>query len=59
MKKRNNYLREKKVQEISDIGYNDYIEMFDEGYSDTEISKELGINEKYIKWLREEYQSDF
>jgi len=59
MKKRNNYFREKKMMEICDISYNDYIEMFEEGYSDNEISNDLGINEDYVKKLRQDYQNDF
>lgn len=59
MKKRNNYFREKKIEEIKDLGYEDYIEMFQEGMSDSEISNELGLDEKYIKQLRSEYQDDF
>lgn len=56
MKKRNSYFREKRAEEI---GFSDYTEMFEEGYSDTEISRELGVDEDYIRDLRNEYQNDY
>lgn len=52
--KENNY--SKKNEEID---FNDCEEMFEEGFSDIEISKEIGINKKYIKKLREEYENDY
>jgi hypothetical protein len=33
--------------------------MFEEGFTDTEISKEFDINEEYVKKLREEYLNDY
>jgi hypothetical protein len=59
MKKRKNYFREKRIEEIQELGYEDYMDMFQEGMSDSEISNEVGVDEKYIKRLREEYQNDF
>lgn len=59
MKRINNYFKEKKSQEIMDIIYDDYTNMFQEGFSDIEISKELGVDEDYVRKLREDYQSDY
>jgi hypothetical protein len=60
MKKKNNYFKEKKVEEITDITLTDYEDIFLEGWwPDTEISNEIGVNEDYIKDLMEEYQSDY
>ena len=59
MKIMNNYFKDKKSQEIMDIIYDDYTNMFQEGFSDTEISKELGVDENYVRKLREDYQSDY
>jgi len=59
MKERNSYSREKKAEEVMDLGYEDYIEMFEGGYSDSEISKEFGIDERYIKSLRDEFLNDY
>lgn len=59
MKKRNNYYKNKKVNEITDLDYNDYVDMFEEGHSDVEISQEFGISESFVKRIREEYQQDY
>lgn len=59
MKKRKDYFRVKKMQEISEIGYSDYEELFQEGYTDEEISRDLGVDEEFVKKLREEYQNDY
>ncbi|HBM75630.1 MAG TPA: hypothetical protein DD429_08765 [Clostridiaceae bacterium] len=59
MKKQKNYFREKRIEEIQELGYEDYMDMFQEGMSDSQISNEVGVDEKYIKRLREEYQNDF
>ncbi|KPU44982.1 hypothetical protein OXPF_14600 [Oxobacter pfennigii] len=59
MKKRTNYFKIKKVQKNLELGSNDYEEMFEEGFSDAEISNEFGVDEDYIKKLREDYQKDY
>jgi hypothetical protein len=41
------------------LDFDDCEEMFQEGYSDNEISNELGINEDYVRKLREEFQRDY
>jgi hypothetical protein len=59
MKRIHNYFKDKKYQEIIDLGYEDYEEMFQEGFSDAEISREFGVNENYVRGLREEYESNY
>lgn len=59
MKKNNNYYKSKKIDETIELGFDDYTEMFQEGFSDMEISHELGVDENYVRKLREEFQSDY
>jgi hypothetical protein len=59
MKRMNNYFQEKKTEETIDLYYNDYEELFDKGYSDNEISREMGVSEVFIKRLRDEYLRDY
>lgn len=42
-----------------DLDYEDCEDMFEEGLSDSEISRELDIDERYVKTLRDEYQKDY
>lgn len=57
--KNSNKFKKIKSEELKDLGYEDYAEMFQEGMSDSEISRELGVDEKYVKKLRNEYQNDY
>lgn len=42
-----------------DVYYSDYEEMFQEGFSDPEISHELGVDEEFVHRLRTEYESEY
>lgn len=59
MKKNNNYFWAKRAEEAMEADFNDYIDLFEEGYDDKEISAALGVDEKYIQSLRMEYQRDY
>lgn len=59
MKKYNNYFKGKKAEEMMDLSLDDYAEMFEISFSDTEISNMLGVEGKYVSGLREEYQRDY
>lgn len=39
--------------------FDDCSEMFQEGYSDSEIAHELGVHEDYVKKIREEYLKEY
>lgn len=54
-----NHQKNSSDYDLKDLGYEDYAELFQEGMSDSEISHELGVDEKYIKGLRKEYQNDY
>lgn len=54
-----NHSTYKNTDELKYFGYEDYDEMFQEGMSDSEISHETGVDEKYIKRLRNEYLKDY
>jgi hypothetical protein len=58
MEKRYNKITMNRVTGDS-LDFDDCEEMFQEGYSDNEISNELGINEDYVRKLREEFQRDY
>lgn len=58
MKKVQNYFRTKKDEEEVQLDFNDYSEMFQDGYSDSEISLEFKVDENFVKKLRDEYQQD-
>lgn len=59
MKRMNNYFEKRKDKATSDMYCNDYEELFEEGYSDSEISRELGVSEVFVKRLRDEYLKDY
>lgn len=49
----------KRHKENIELDFNEYAEMFQEGLSDAEISNEFGVDESFVRSLREEYQSDY
>lgn len=59
MKNKNTFAKDRKFDENSAPEFDDCSEMFEEGYSDLEIAHELGVQEDYIKRLREEYQKEY
>lgn len=59
MKRNKYYYRSKRAEEMMDLSFDDYAEMFEGGFSDTEISNELGVEKKYVSKLREEYRRDY
>lgn len=52
-------LKKPENEDSKQVDFDEYAEMFEEGYSDEEISSEFGDSENFIKKLREEYQKDY
>lgn len=44
---------------ILDLNLHDFNELLKQGYTDEEISKELGVEKNYVKKLREEVERDW
>jgi len=44
---------------ILDLNFHDFNELLKHGYTDEEISKELGVEKNYVKKLREEVERDW
>jgi hypothetical protein len=47
------------AQNKEDMDFNDLEDLFYEGLSDSEIADEIGVNEGYIKKVREDILNDF
>lgn len=59
VKKKDTFTKNKKFEEDTYPDFNDCSEMFQEGYSDSEIAHELGVQEDYVKKVREEYLKEY
>lgn len=59
MKKRNNYFKEKIAEELVDMSFDDYTDLFQDGLSDDDISRGLGVDVEYVKNIRNDYLSDY
>lgn len=46
-------------QNKEDIDFNDLEDLIYEGLSDSEIANEIGVNEVYVKKIREDILNDF
>lgn len=49
----------KKIEGADYPDFDDCSELFQDGYSDSEIAHELGVKEDYIKKIREEYLKEY
>lgn len=43
---------------MEDIDFHDFLEMIEEGMTQAEIAKELGVSKRVIEWLSEEIEKD-
>ncbi|HBM81954.1 MAG: hypothetical protein QME45_08285 [Clostridiales bacterium] len=59
MKKKINFAKSDGSEDMPSLDYDDYADMFEGGMTDSEISGELGVDEKYVKKIRKEYFNDF
>ena len=48
------YLGNKNMNQFTDIDFHDFIDMVQSGLADEEIAKEIGINENYVRKLKNE-----
>ncbi|SHE83916.1 MULTISPECIES: hypothetical protein [Caloramator] len=53
-KKRTNGYSETYVNPLDELDYERYSEMMENGYTDSDIAKELKVSEKFVKRLRQE-----
>jgi orotate phosphoribosyltransferase-like protein len=43
---------------MQDINFHDFMEMMEEGMTQSEIAKELGVSRRVVEWLSEELEKD-
>lgn len=59
MKNKNTFAKDRRFEDDSYPDFDDCTEMFQDGYSDSDIAHELGVQEDYVKKIREEYLKEY
>ncbi len=55
----NNYLSNKEDKKFRDIDFHHLVEMQENGLTDKEISKELGVPRSYVNKLINDYRKEY
>ncbi|MBA1336819.1 MAG: hypothetical protein HPY66_3255 [Firmicutes bacterium] len=58
MKGLDRYIRANAQRAMNDIDFHSFIGMMEEGMSQPEIARELGVSEKVVEWLAKEMEKD-
>ena len=53
------FVANKNNHKFRDVDFHDFIEMYERGMSETEISKELGVPKSYVKKLVNDYRKNY
>lgn len=52
-------MERKNFQKALDIDFHDFYQLIEEGFSDKEISRELNVDEGFVKRLKREVEKDW